>query len=83
MRYLYNNLKSVGIRRYKKIYIISDKTIRAIRLWVSDLFKGVKHVGGSEFNPVMEFHTVPEIVHSALGVVGGLWGGLALLKKAK
>lgn len=27
-----------------------------------------------------KFPTVPEIVHSSLGDVGGLWGGMVVLK---
>ena len=53
-------------------------------------------LGGSMFNEIgipvdrVRFHlqsimtalpTIPEVVHSALGDVGGLWGGLALLKQ--
>jgi predicted NBD/HSP70 family sugar kinase len=30
-----------------------------------------------------KFPTVPEIVHSSLGDVGGLWGGMAYLKSAQ
>mgnify|MGYP001586647853 CR=1 FL=1 len=53
-------------------------------------------LGGSMFNDIgisvdrVQFHlktimkafpTIPEIVHSSLGDIGGLWGGLALLRQ--
>ncbi len=36
----------------------------------------------AEVKAIMKkFHTVPEMVHSSLGDVGGLWGGLAILNQ--